>query len=87
MLSAKQELLVTTTTQSKLLCKCGHAGSLVRVESDYAFRGGWSDEYYLDGFDGERLIVRSDDDMPTDILGALECRCPKCKKRGTVRYA
>ena len=77
---------MTTRTRDRIVCECGHEGSLVCSENDAPFSGLW-ERYSLDGFAGGHLSITSYADMPDNLLVALAPTCPKCGQTNKVRYA
>lgn len=68
---------MTTTSRDRLLCRCGHEGSLKLRENDQPFSG-LHEAYSLEGFKGGSLLITSYKDMPDDLLAALAPVCPEC---------
>ncbi len=77
---------MTTRTQTKVVCECGHEGFEVFRENDQPFSGLW-EEYSLQGFEGGTVQYTSFADRPKDILAALAPKCPSCGQTGQVKYA
>ncbi len=67
---------MTLRTTSKLICECGHTGTLRTSENDAPYSSNWV-SHKLEGFRGSV----SEDGELTDVT------CLECGKTGKVTYA
>jgi hypothetical protein len=77
---------MTTRSQSKIVCQCGHEGALHCKENDAPFTKGY-EEYHLSGFNGDTAYFEGFCKDTTALLVDLKPECPKCGAIGKVRYA
>jgi hypothetical protein len=77
---------LTSSVFDALICECGHQGRLRCRENNAPFSSFW-ESYSLDGFKGAEFSITSFKDRPKDILAELVPKCPKCGRRGKVKYA
>lgn len=77
---------MTTSTQAKLICDCGHQGYLRRSEEGQSGRSPW-ESFTLEGFDGKSSTVTISKAVPKDLLGYMQPICPRCGRTGRVSYA
>jgi len=77
---------LTSSVYDALICECGHQGRLRCRENDAPFSS-FSESYSLEGFEGAQFSITSPKERPKDILAELVPKCPKCGRRGKVKYA
>lgn len=76
---------MTSRSERRIVCACGHSGYVRLSENDYPFSSLW-EEYSLKGFAGNSITITNYSDMPDNILEALNPKCPKCGAAGMVSY-
>lgn len=75
---------MTTTSRNKLTCECGFEGFMVLRENDQPFSALW-DEYSLEGFTGNDILVTSYANFPKDLMSALQPHCPNCGQTNKLK--
>ena len=77
---------MTMRTRDRIVCDCGHQGSLCCAENDQPYSSLW-ESYSLGGFQGRDAVVTSNAERPKSLLAAMQPTCPQCGHTGKVRYA
>lgn len=84
-MAAPEDYHLTSRTSRRIVCECGHQGSVERAENDQPYSNLW-EQFSVSGFTGEEFTITSFADMPKDLLAALKPCCPKCGQTGKVKY-
>ena len=76
---------MTTHHRVKIVCECGHAGTLHWKENDQPFSKQW-ESYSVSGFEGDGFYIEgyTTDD---EALKRINLRRPECHQVGKVSTA
>ena len=77
---------MTMRTRDRIVCDCGHQGSLCCAENDQPYSSLW-ESYSLEGFQGRDAVITNNAERPNSLLAAMQPTCPQCGQTGKVRYA
>lgn len=68
-------------------CECGARGLILQEESRSSDdRSLWA-RYSVQGFTGVTLVIRAEEDRPSDLLVALRPKCGQCGSEDSIAYA
>jgi hypothetical protein len=70
---------MTERSRVRLLCPCGHIGSILVVRE-----GSKGERYFVEGFFGEQNVYLGGSPSTADMLSAVQPSCPMCKRALTV---